>query len=99
MEKLNKSLIAITLFSVLFGIAVLWDKNFSSPSPPITADCGCYCNKLHEKEEKKMLSQIREDRVLLREERARESDKIMKEQEEYCSKLFRDYLELYGKDK
>lgn len=66
-------------------------------SPSFDVECGCYCHKEHEKEMGKILKDIREDRALLREERARESDKTMKEQEEFCSRSFRQYLEFYGK--
>jgi len=80
----------------MFGAGTLWEKKSPPPSSPITDDCGCYCHKLHEKEEKEILAQIREDRMLLQEERARESEKIMKSQEEYCSQPFRVFLEEYG---
>jgi len=66
-------------------------------APAFDVECGCYCHKEHEKEMDKILKEIHKDRALLREERARESDKIMKDQEEYCSRPFRQFLEEYGK--
>jgi hypothetical protein len=94
----NKTLLAITVFSVLFGLGTLWERNsFSTPSP-ITADCGCYCHKLHQKETKELLSKIREDRSLLLEEKSRVSEELMTKQYEECSKPFRDFLEEISHD-
>ena len=108
MKNLNKPLAAIlaaitvfSVFSVLVALGTVWERNSSSPSPPIrpiTSDCGCYCHKLHEKEETQMLAQIREDRALLLEEKSRISEDLMKKQYEECSKPFRDFLEEISQD-
>ena len=84
---------AITVFSVLFALGTVWERNSSSPPPPLTAECGCYCHRLHQKEEQQMLAHIREDRALLLEEKRRASEELMASQYEECSKPFREFIE------
>jgi len=92
-KNVNKLLLALSIFSVLFGIGSYWEKNsFPYDKGFVAAECGCYCHKLHLLEEKKMLAQLREERDRLQEEKGLESVRKMKEQEEYCSRPFREYL-------
>ena len=92
MKNQNKTLVAITVFSVLFALGTVWERNSSSPSPP-TAECGCYCHKLHQKETENLLSKIREDRALILEEKRRASEELMAQQYEECSKPFLEFRE------
>jgi len=92
-KNLNKIGIFSSILCLSIAIGALWERKSDNPIQEISADCGCYCHKLHEKEEKEMLAQIGEDRALILEEKRKASEILMAKQYEECSKPFRDFIE------
>ena len=93
----RSTILILAGFVLLVGGAFIYKRPPPTIIPPFDVKCGCYCHKAHELEMKKILHSIEEDRALLKKEKRIESEKIMKDQEEYCSQPFRVFLEEYGK--
>ena len=97
--KVNRSHIALVAILSLF-IFILAGALFYSSSPdkaaPTIDPCKCPCHKIHEKEVQRDISRRHEDREASRLMSAKESERMMQEQEEFCSQPFREFLEEYG---